>query len=341
MKLEFITVQDRSNGYGVSKDLFLRYFQEAGVEIISKFDDKAEKDISLVYSYPGNITWAHADKKVCFTMFETTKIPDSWVEQLEQFDLVIVPTKFCQDTFKRSGIDTKVINLGYDQEVFKHIERPERDTFTFLNYEAFTLRKGWHELFKAWQEAFGPEDNVKMIFKTVASAHGMNIPTMSQYPNIEVVNEELSQEGLNDLLEEADCFVFPSRGEGFGIPPLEAMATGIPVIAPNGHSISEYFNDKYMIDIKWKRIPAKYDFIKEDVGEFILCDIKDLVKSLRFAYDNKERYRKISSEISQYALQYTIRSAVNKLINVLEDCYDGNTTTGRDDSRSVGRANTR
>jgi glycosyltransferase involved in cell wall biosynthesis len=45
------------------------------------------------------------------------------------------------------------------------------------------------------------------------------------------------------LYRGADCFVFPSRGEGFGLPPLEAMACGTPVVASRAASIPEVVGD--------------------------------------------------------------------------------------------------
>ena len=41
----------------------------------------------------------------------------------------------------------------------------------------------------------------------------------------------------------ADVFLFPSRYEGFGMPPLEAMASGIPVISSNATSLTEVVGD--------------------------------------------------------------------------------------------------
>jgi alpha-1,3-rhamnosyl/mannosyltransferase len=44
---------------------------------------------------------------------------------------------------------------------------------------------------------------------------------------------------MPDLYREAALLIFPSRGEGFGFPPLEAMACGVPVIASRAGSIPE------------------------------------------------------------------------------------------------------
>ena len=49
----------------------------------------------------------------------------------------------------------------------------------------------------------------------------------------------ITDKQLRALYEHAACFVFPSLYEGFGIPPLEAMACGCPVLASNASSIPE------------------------------------------------------------------------------------------------------
>lgn len=45
------------------------------------------------------------------------------------------------------------------------------------------------------------------------------------------------------LYRAADVFVFPSRYEGFGLDPLEAMASGVPVVAANATSLPEVVGD--------------------------------------------------------------------------------------------------
>lgn len=53
----------------------------------------------------------------------------------------------------------------------------------------------------------------------------------------------VSDEELRTLYEHASCFVYPSFYEGFGLPPLEAMTCGCPVIVSNAASLPEVCGD--------------------------------------------------------------------------------------------------
>jgi glycosyltransferase involved in cell wall biosynthesis len=54
-------------------------------------------------------------------------------------------------------------------------------------------------------------------------------------------------ETLRCFYEAAEAFVFPSRHEGFGLPPLEAMACGTPVVTSNVSSLPEVAGDAAML----------------------------------------------------------------------------------------------
>lgn len=51
--------------------------------------------------------------------------------------------------------------------------------------------------------------------------------------------EDVAGDRLNELYNVADVLIYPSRYEGFGLPPLQAMATGTPVVASNATSLPE------------------------------------------------------------------------------------------------------
>ncbi|MDF2792148.1 MAG: glycosyltransferase [Neobacillus sp.] len=79
----------------------------------------------------------------------------------------------------------------------------------------------------------------------------------------------ISDEELKALYENAYCFIYPSFYEGFGLPPLEAMTLGCPVIISDRASLPEIFDDAALyckpedpIDIKEK---IDYLFKHEEV----------------------------------------------------------------------------
>jgi glycosyltransferase involved in cell wall biosynthesis len=125
-----------------------------------------------------------------------------------------------------------------------------------------------------------------------------------------------------ELLHKADCFVFPSRGEGFGMTPLEAMATGLPVIVPNAHGISEYFNEDCMYGVKYETgTPAiYYKYKNQDVGHMITCDVDDLARQMRYVYEHQKEAREKGQKAAVYARNYTFAKTAAQL-KVLFDEY--------------------
>ena len=62
-------------------------------------------------------------------------------------------------------------------------------------------------------------------------------------PTVEWIKEDLSREGMRDLLCHVDALVLPTRGEGWGLPVTEAMSMGLPVIVTNASGPTEYATD--------------------------------------------------------------------------------------------------
>ncbi|MCJ7737710.1 MAG: glycosyltransferase family 4 protein [Anaerolineae bacterium] len=84
----------------------------------------------------------------------------------------------------------------------------------------------------------------------------------------------ISDERVPALLSAADVFAFPSRYEGFGLPALEAMACGTPVIASNASSLPEVVGDAGLM-VPPDDIPALAQALSEVLGD------RDLQRNMR------------------------------------------------------------
>ena len=58
--------------------------------------------------------------------------------------------------------------------------------------------------------------------------------------NIEVIDYYLNDKELADLFGKSHCMVYPTRGEGWGMAPFQAIATGLPTICTNRTACSEF-----------------------------------------------------------------------------------------------------
>eukprot|EP00298_Acanthocystis_sp_HF-20_P025324 c37212_g1_i1.p1 GENE.c37212_g1_i1~~c37212_g1_i1.p1 ORF type:complete len:172 (-),score=63.52 c37212_g1_i1:21-536(-) len=70
-------------------------------------------------------------------------------------------------------------------------------------------------------------------------------------PNIVIHSGHLSHDSLLSLLSTSNCFLFPSSGEGFGLPPREAMSTGIPTISTSFAGLNDISDDAIGITVPY------------------------------------------------------------------------------------------
>lgn len=326
--------QGGKDGYGISSAVLIRELRKLNIKVDNYY--KGQK-VAILFHNPYGIASIEAPYRIIYTMFESDKIPDDWGEYLKTADLVLVPSKWCQTIFAKSGIKTVVVPLGYDDTTYKYIHRENKrkanKPFVFLHYNAFNARKGFTEVFKAFVKAFDPTEPVKIILKTTLEHIPLPI-TPREYPNIEIITGKSSEKELNEIIARSDCFVFPSRGEGFGITPLETMATGMPAIVPNAHGITEYFNSDFMYEVKSnKTCPALYSRYKgQDVGKMIVCDVDDLARQMRYVYEHQDEALALGEKASEYVKNWTFE----KTAVLLKDIINGAIAQPIDHKRNIG-----
>lgn len=307
--------QGGKDGYSIASANLIKELEKLGMPVSTHYTGQK---IAILFHNPYSIPRIEAPFRVIYTMFESTKIPDDWIDYLKAADEVWVPSHWCQGVFERSGIKTTVMPLGYDASAYTFWERqPSHKTrrdFTFLHYNAFNIRKGFTEVWAAFNKEFEKTEPVKLILKTTQNQSPLPI-TKGEYPNIECIYGKLPNNEMFDIMKRSDCLLFPSRGEGFGIDPLECMATGMPVIVPNAHGITEYFNPDYMYEVKVKETcPALYARYKDmDVGEMYVSDVDDLRKKMRWIYEHQEEAFNMGKRGSDYVKDWTFAKTAAKI----------------------------
>jgi glycosyltransferase involved in cell wall biosynthesis len=153
-------------------------------------------------------------------------------------DLVVVPSDFVRErSLERLGLDparVRAIPLGVDLARFSPGPATREP---FLLYPA----RPWpHKNHERLLEAFALLRSARPDLRLVLT--GVGAERFAGRPGVEA-RGGVSSEELVDLSRRAACLVFPSRYEGFGSPPLEAMACGTPVAAARAGSIPEVCGD--------------------------------------------------------------------------------------------------
>jgi len=101
------------------------------------------------------------------------------------------------------------------------------------------------------------------------------------------IREDYNTNQLMALHAKTDCFVFPSKGEGWGYTPIEAILTGNPVIITEAHSFLDWINPA-CLPVQTTLEPATFSIlgeIQDDVGYWFKPDKEDLKKQMRFIYE--------------------------------------------------------
>ena len=261
--------------------------------------------VGIIETTPFSFHLNESDFKIANTMCESDEIGKPWVNACNSMDMVVVPNEFQRKVFEKSGVKVplRVIRHGTWTEMFPYVERPKRDIFTFGIVGYLNDRKGVFDLIRAFTSEFSPDEPVHLYLKSSNKEFGFYNNFTD--PRITTDTRHLVPELLADLYGSFDCFVFPSKAEGVGQPPREAMSTGLPVIVTNYSGLEEIADSEYAYPIN------PISFAKgvnphaiEQPGNWANLDISELMYWMRHVYENqdeaKEKGIKASKEINEH-----------------------------------------
>lgn len=211
-------------GYGSMLDGFLK----AAPKNVT-FHDKASVMVHM--QLPESVKgWWNGTHRVLFTMWETDMMHNMFKPWFNQFDQVLVPCEDNLELFSKYHPDTTYVPLGVDTKFWarNYTGRPEKTGGKFRFHAGGSLwrRKGLDLVVQAFNNLKLPDAELHIK----AAPHAFDTPKDKLGPNIYLHRKWMSLEEQRDWYAQADCFVAPARGEGFGLMPLQAISMGIPTI---------------------------------------------------------------------------------------------------------------
>lgn len=321
-------------------------FEESDKEIISSIQSAntmQSYDVTYRISFPYRFYPANSEKLFVFGTSEFQHIDayiwkDGLREGINNSTLTVVtPSNWSRVGFLDAGFEESrvaVIPHGINQKIYKPISQLRRkqfrdalkvsdEEFLILSLGSMTANKGVDILIIAFAILKAKYPQIKLILKDSSNLYNIRIRDLlsnlySQSPKlisegisqaIISMSDNLTQSQLNGLYGAANCYVSPYRAEGFNLTPLEAAASGTPIIITKGGSTDDYFHESFALQIE-------STLRKNDKGTFLEPSLDSLIEQLSILIEGKA-----SGLNNNYAQQFignnfTWEAAVNKLVAI-------------------------
>jgi glycosyltransferase involved in cell wall biosynthesis len=259
--------------------------------------------------------------KINGTYLEATRAWDWWIPTMKTFDEIWVGNQFSVEAIANSGVKTPtyVFELGIDK-MWTPKMRGKGNKIRFLHVDSDSPRKRVDLVEKAFLMLFEGRDDVELTLKYHSKGESSGYSVLElfkdkEYPNINRIYKTVKQEDMVKLYHDHDILVYPSEGEGFGLIPLQALATGMPTISTGRWCSYERFLGDNVIESTL----GKTQHTGYHTGDVILPELDSLLDLMRNAVDNIDSqcefyYKQAPQVIKDYDWQNQCNKMLNSLI---------------------------
>ena len=183
--------------------------------------------------------------------------------------VISVSNSLARRIYETFGIQATVIPNTYNSNVFS-ANRTNHTGFKFVVTANLVPIKNFELLLKAFKIIYSEFFDVELTIIGDGPLKQQIIDTINNYglTNSVLLLGQLEQQEINNIYQCQDCFVLPSLSETFGVAYIEAMASGLPVIAT--------------------RCGGPEDFVIKKTGILVDNNVDSLVNGMRFMYCNRK-----------------------------------------------------
>lgn len=259
-----------------------------------------------------------------YSAFELEDLSETDIHNMSFPDKMLVPTKWAQGVAAKSGVETSVVPLGFDPDIFVPVEPNSQQNTVFANFGKWEVRKGHDVLIKAFNAAFNKEDEVSMVMmpsnaflneNQIRAWETMYLQSKLS-DKIQIIPRVKTHLDVFNIMKQTDCGVFPARAEGFNLEALEMMACGKEVIITNCTGHTEFIDNS----CKLIEMEDKYDTAYDGIffhgfskwRKFTQNCFDQLVEHMRAVHKNRPD-QKINTAAVNRANEFTWEKSVNVL----------------------------
>jgi glycosyltransferase involved in cell wall biosynthesis len=271
------------NGYGYATDNMIASLQRLDYQIEAN-DPTA--DVEIWFDQPQH--WNHPDGvyKIGYLPWESTELLPGWADIMNTMDEIWTPSPLIAGWFTEyAGINVPVYvyEHGVDH-IWTPVRREPESTFKFLHVGTEATRKGGWDTVKAFRQAFPHRKDVSLTCKMVSSRWN-GIPKLGR---VSYINKIYTFDELRHMFFTHDVYVYPSYGEGFGLTPLQAIATGMPTITvPAWAPYRDYLDPA--LSVSSKMVASPWHEIHP--GKILRPSFDDVIDRMRYVVDNYDTAR--------------------------------------------------